>query len=226
MLFNENAKDNLNVFESKKERNLYYKFFAGYFCNDLISNWEERLTHLVSKVKNETKISNFVLDPNTTHISFDNYFNQIHKPSDGGEFADIFIMDWNNKMALAIEAKFTEDFGEKDFGVLDQDKDNGKNNYARIKKIREKGYFENIIQIILIAEPKKKELENRADSELYKLKIFNNSLDTNEKIILWTWKEMIDLCDEGKAKEYFKKHLSLLYDNWEYTINNGVLSRG
>ena len=34
-------------FESEKERNLYYKIFAGYFCNELISGYEDRILSLI-----------------------------------------------------------------------------------------------------------------------------------------------------------------------------------
>ncbi len=32
-----------NILESEKERNLYYKFFAGYFFNELIEGYQDRL---------------------------------------------------------------------------------------------------------------------------------------------------------------------------------------
>ena len=47
----------LDIIESEKERNLYYKFFAGYFFNELVPIYEQRVTnffknHILRRKKN------------------------------------------------------------------------------------------------------------------------------------------------------------------------------
>lgn len=225
MLFNENNVNNPHIFESKKERNLYYKFFAGYLCNDLIPGWEERLKRLVGKIQEDTKNNSFSLRPETTHVSFDNFSSQIFKRADRGEFADVFLMDWKEKYALAIEAKFTDDPNGKD--VINNGE---KNNYIRIKKLRDEKIFKNIVSVLLVTSSMKKGLENKLNSprsNLKRLIAFNKTLDDVEKIHLWTWEELIEICDEGKAKNYFKNHISLnKKEDWEYKVNDGELIRG
>jgi hypothetical protein len=75
MLFSIRADD----FESEKERNFYYKFYAGYFFNELIPNVETHLSSFCTLLNNCTRggksasLIRINLTPNNTHISFDNH---------------------------------------------------------------------------------------------------------------------------------------------------------
>ncbi len=110
------------IFESNKERNLYYKIFGGYLCNEFIEGYDERIKGLISILSNPTSplnkklpVVSVDLDPNDIHISFDNHsirFGQI--TTDHGEFADILIQSPSRKNLVAIEAKLHSDWNYDD----------------------------------------------------------------------------------------------------------------
>jgi hypothetical protein len=109
---------NEQVFESYKERNLYYKFFAGYFANELIHGWETRFKSLVDLInaKYEPLGKKLIMSPRTTHLSFDNYIVQYLKGAtcDRGEFADVYFYDQATKSGVAIEVKYLSKIKAKD----------------------------------------------------------------------------------------------------------------
>ena len=116
-----------HTFESYKERNLYYKFFAGYFLNSLVDSeddsFKERLKALSKILRapswhiGQTIPADLELDAGNVHLSFDNHASQIDlSGKDNGEFADILIqgIDSNGRdIFIAIEAKFLSDWTHK-----------------------------------------------------------------------------------------------------------------
>ena len=109
-------------FESNKERNLYYKFLAGYFFNELVEEASERMQwflQLIAKgghlrdteIKKSAKFD--VSSDQKIHVSFDNHGIQ-HlgggEAEDRGEFADILVAGRPNAWLIGIEAKFFSDW--------------------------------------------------------------------------------------------------------------------
>jgi hypothetical protein len=184
-------------FESEKERNLYYKIFAGYFFNELISGWEKRLQDF-QKLINDKNSDSIYLSPENTHISFDNHSYGLlsNDEKDRGEFADILIQDVKNKVIIAIEAKYLSDW--------EYEKDICKNK-ERIDKVKKKLGYNKSIQCLLLKQSKWEEAEKRekqTGSNYAKLKKNKSS------VTIVFWEEIIDLCDEGIVISYLKKQLN------------------
>lgn len=126
MIFNVVA-ENLKNDESYKERNLYYKFFAGYFFNELISGYEDRKLHffnlLESKISlpdrffGESNNANTILTEMQTvplNVTFDYHPAQIFeedKKDNRGEMSDILVL--TGKYMLSIECKFLSNINYK-----------------------------------------------------------------------------------------------------------------
>ena len=121
MLFNV-SKD--RFFESYKERNLYYKFFAGYYFNELIQGCQERLDFFYNLLKNPDKSlgaefpKEVFAKVEETHVSFDNHECDPQlitetKAPDRGEFADILIQDHRNQILIVIEVKYLSDWNHQ-----------------------------------------------------------------------------------------------------------------
>ena len=108
------------IFESYKERNFYYKFFAGYYFNELIPDWDKRLNFfndLLSTAHNplkNAKLQKISFDSRYTHVSFDNHECQFRGMIGRGEFADMFVHDRHNNNLAIIEVKlYTKATGKK-----------------------------------------------------------------------------------------------------------------
>jgi len=132
MLFNTPA----NFFESEKERNFYYKVFAGYFCNELIPGYEDRLDRLSNFFAdpvfegNQHPKDKIELMPENTQVSFDNHTYLFDLDNtDRGEFADILIQCPATKTMITIEAKLHSDW--------DYNKDI-ESNQKRLKGLKER----------------------------------------------------------------------------------------
>lgn len=121
MLFN--AGD--NALESEKERNFYFKFFAGYFFNELVGSrteYEQRVRRFQDLLRkppwpSESPYKDLSLDPDHLTVSFDLHeylFDPAQRAanvtgSDLGEFADIGLYSEPATAAptmVAVEAKF------------------------------------------------------------------------------------------------------------------------
>lgn len=200
MIFNTAA-----AFESEKERNLYYKFFAGFFFNELVPGYEKRVHAFYNfmfsasakhcygpafKLPTDSKTS-----PNALSVTFDYHGYLLDENCNRGELADILIHDQTNGLVFAIEAKFLSNWSfDKDI----------KGNTERIELLKNcKGVY----QILLLNDLKLSEAEKKEHahgSNLSKLKTYNE-FPYPFRII--TWKDLISLCDNEKAKEYFKEHV-------------------
>lgn len=121
MLFNVNAR----TLESEKERNLYYKFFAGYLFNELVPGAEVRRAAFFRHVSERAAAQHLPFPPIKTliplncHVSFDNHAYLFGYPDDRGEFADVLLTLYNPanmhpQFILPIEVKFLQDWDPVD----------------------------------------------------------------------------------------------------------------
>src|SRR5690349_17288206 len=87
------------LFESEKERNLYCKFFGGYFFNELLAGVDERVARFCRLLDHPdyptTQQARAIsLSASTLHVSFDNHAYLFENCSvDMGELADILVHD-------------------------------------------------------------------------------------------------------------------------------------
>ncbi|MFC3914577.1 hypothetical protein ACFOSS_14065 [Pseudaeromonas sharmana] len=186
---------NINAFESEKERNLYYKFFAGYFFNELIDGYSDRVSlmneHLSMKSNNPIHLVN-------PAVSFDNHSYQLGIGSDKGEFADILLHDPKSNTMVAIEAKYLTNWSvNKDI----------ESNLERINAIREKLNYE-IHFYILVSKTK------WASAEKMKNHKFSNyskyiKYHSNEAGVLF-WEDLVQLCASEQVRSYMVKMLDLV----------------
>ncbi len=146
MIFNIDS----SAFESEKERNLYYKFFAGYFFNDLIDGYADRLAAFCSLLSTpafsvgESKLPSLQSSPESIHVSFDNHVDRMTGTL-RGEFADIAVFDEASSLLVGIEAKYQDDW--------DYEKDIVQNEERLIFAGRKLGY-EYLLPCLLVAESK------------------------------------------------------------------------
>jgi hypothetical protein len=100
--------------DSRKERNLYYKFFAGYYFNPFIKGIEKRITKFYTCLDLGVALDN----PDALKrfsVTFDYHLNQALKNTcNGPEVADVLIVDENKRLVTGIEVKFTSNFHTDD----------------------------------------------------------------------------------------------------------------
>ncbi len=199
------------IFESEKERNLYYKFFAGYFFNELIPGYEGRVQSFYELLFQKTKQNSFgafklhdgMKIPPYVYVTFDYHGYLLNDTGDRGELADILIHDNQNNIFIAIEAKSLTDWNyEKDITV----------NSVRIKQL--KSHSENLYQVLLVTGNK---LENCIGIKNYKNsnwgRIIKHKDDLQLPLKVITWEELFDISleqDDDSCKEaigYFQEHI-------------------
>jgi len=193
MLFNADRR----VFESYKERNLYYKFFAGYFFNELIPGYGKRLRAFVKLIDNELKAKpkigspDIILSPKSTYVSFDNHLIQFKgernlvgvERVDRGEFADILVRDLASKHFVAIEAKYLSNW--------DKEKDIERNR-SRIIKAKNHLGAKSFVQCLLIPRTIKQKTNPGA---------------FGEKIVVLTWEELLGEISETAVAKWLQRQL-------------------
>jgi hypothetical protein len=181
--------------ESEKERNFYYKFFAGYYFNELIPGYNYRVTefsNLINNTKNWFNNNNEILClSNDLQVSFDLHAYLFGTTKDRGECADIFIHDKKNDIAIFIEAKWLENWNfDKDIN----------RNFKRIFDIKT-NRFSKVYQCLLIKQSSYENCiksSNRANSNFRKLK---SNFPYPLKVI--TWDELINLVDNEYVRSFF-----------------------
>ena len=219
-----------DVFESEKERNLYYKFFAGYFFNEMISGYKDRLKGFVDLLHESRtvelgwthKIPEITLSPDSTHVSFDNHIyllglNAFGKgKQDRGEFADIIVHDRINEVLVAIEVKYLSDWSlEKDI----------KDNAGRLKAMKEKMFDTDIIHCLLVTRTKwdhVKRMVNHPNSSLKDLR-----KEAYNPFVVLTWDQFFPICQHKheKARRYLEYRIGLKIDTAHYEIEDGVIKK-
>lgn len=216
-----------HTFESHKERNLYYKFFAGYFMNSLVDaegdRCKERLNALVKILQAPEWHTGDVLVPDTLstlshiHVSFDNHANQIKNlPVDKGEFADILIqgVDSNGRhIFIAIEAKFLSDWNFDDDVIKVA---------RRIAAVREVLPGARVFPFLLLTEAKWKNVtkkRNQTGSQCALLEEWGGNL----RVILW--EQFASACKNPQVREWLVSQLRLTLDTAIYKVVDGRLFR-
>jgi len=189
------------LFESEKERNLYYKFFAGFFLNELVDGYQSRtqdFRRLINRKLLESD-SSFRLEnvDGPLLASFDYHSYLLENSSDKGELADILIEDLTNRSVIAIEAKFLTDWNfDKDITA----------NESRIGILKEK-FKKDVVQALLLTRRKNeaaKQASSRANSNYRKLS--DPTRKSKQPFIVLEWEELIDLVDKSKyaaVADYF-----------------------
>ena len=200
-------------FKSVKERNLYAKFFAGYFFNDLITGYEQRINNFIELLNNDEKVinksflenksekGNIEIDPSSTHMSFDNHSFYVvdDKEADRGEFADILLHDKDNNVMISIEAKYLSNW------KFDEDI---KLNRKRLKKVAEK-LNNDFYHCILIKNSKKQRTKNRKNSHYKK----TSEMDLDYPVILLTWEDIVKICEGSKEdQEKIKSYMDYMLE--------------
>lgn len=193
-------------FESHKERNMYSKFFAGYFFNELVDGYLDRLKKFNEllcvkaeehKIDISRKYGDIQLNAKNVHVSFDNHVNHAGHSENRGEFADIFIHDRPSRIAIPIEVKFFSDPSEKDLT----------DNLERIAYLKNLMPGTDFIPILLLRSNTLTNLklhENQTGS--FWIKYVNGY---KNKIVVLTWEEIMGLCSvDAPAVKFMQKQLA------------------
>lgn len=184
-----------DILESEKERNLYTKFFAGYFLNELVDGYDDRVDLICAYLTEKLGVK---VSLNRPTISFDNHAYLLVCKSDKGEFADILIHDSQSKTMIAIEAKYLTNWSiEKDI----------KCNMDRINAIREQYPAYKVHFCLLVSETKWNAIEkmvNHPDSSFSRFKEYESEVG-----ILF-WEKLAALCQSISVREYMDYRLSLV----------------
>lgn len=203
-------------FESEKERNLYYKIFAGYICNEFIKGYEDRMRKLIQVfnkpiiLNTEFKHEKIEIDINDNHISFDNHlylFDEL--ATDRGEFADVLIQSKSTRTIIAIEAKLHSNWSfEKDI----------KSNQDRLQKIEKRLSPINIYPILLVTKKRwdgALAMENNGNSNYGQLK---NAASNKCRVILW--EDVLKIIDHPKVVEYLEFQLKRTSNKSKYKFES------
>lgn len=189
-------------FESYKERNLYYKFFAGYFFNELIIGKEKRLASFLEILKNpvfpagQNPIGNVFNDPKKVRVTFDRHLKQdLKSEKNRGEVADILLHD--HESIIAIEAKYLSNWDFKKDIIENQE---------RIAKFVNEKDFKNIIQCLLLDERKWIEgIKQVRKKQTNYSKLEKSNLKFNFVVI--TWQQLAGITSDLSVKEFLTDRL-------------------
>ena len=208
-------------FESEKERNLYYKFFAGYFFNEYVPGLEARLrafcTFLSECTRGGKAVSRepIMLTTESAHVSFDNHgylFSGLG--TDRGEFADILIHDRSTSVVIPIEAKVHSNWSyEKDIT----------SNERRLRLIEKEMPSVRFYPCLLLAESKWKACTNQKTKEYSNYRELIETNDCRTRVILW--EELIDLASDDEVAAYVRGQLARPRDGFGYGFDNGWFVR-
>jgi len=188
--------DNKRIFESEKERNLYTKFFAGYFLNELVEGYKTRVEFLNKYL---SKLCGQKIDFKNPCTSFDNHAYLINSDSDKGEFADVLLHDPIQQLFVSFEIKYLSNWNAND----DLEK-----NLKRIELIKEKHPKYSILFFLLVSKVKwsaVKRMANRSGSNYQKY--INNYAD---KVNIIFWEDLVGGCADQRVKDYMKERLKLV----------------
>lgn len=193
MIFDTTILDWENI-ESYKERNLYYKIFAGYLFNELVPEYENRKKAFLKMLEENIKISgrffgdapkanNIIkeIQEAPLHVTFDYHPAQIFAKYNRGEMSDILLHAGQH--IISIECKFLSNIGfKKDIKAVQE----------RINKFSEH-YKIAPLQVLLLKEKK-----------------WNNSKLIREElkespgvpVVVLFWEDLRSLIDNDKVLQY------------------------
>ncbi len=198
--------------ESYKERNLYYKIFAGYMFNELVRGEEQRMDSFLQLLKikalfEEDKTigtgSIEILEgisKENIQTTFDFHACQIVSTEDRGEMSDILLV--SNNYFISIECKYLSDLHfNKDIDEV----------HNRIEKVAA-GKFINKkpLQVLLIKGEKWKNIKKaeKSDNSFYKQLHTSNK---NIPIIVLLWEDLLPIINDEIVISYLKKQLERVY---------------
>lgn len=205
-----NSKD----LESYKERNLYYKFFAGYYFNELVPDESSRKIRFLEKLeeiidmnsdrfKGDKVLTKGILNglkSKEIQVTFDYHSAQIieeDKRDDRGEMSDVLL--FTDSHFISIECKFLEDMKiKKDIETVQQ-------RIVRVKNKISKGNEIFPIQILLMVK-KKWENSKAINSQTTFYKSFQDITLEIPAIIMF-WEDLISLVDDEKVKLYMEAQI-------------------
>ncbi len=191
---------NDRLFESEKERNLYAKFFAGYFLNELVDGYEERVAKLCEKlsksIKGGIKGSIKLTNP---HVSFDNHAYLMSNDTDKGEFADVLLQDSYRKIFVSIEVKYLSNWNvENDLFK----------NLARIDKIKEAHPSYKFYFFLLVSKTKLEAVMKMRNSVASNYKKY--LAEYSDKVGILFWEDLVVLCANQEVVKYMIERLELV----------------
>jgi hypothetical protein len=222
MLFDACGKD---IFESHKERNLYFKFFCGYFFNEFVPGVDKRLDDLCrllatpayptpSDPIHHRPLPKVHLSASTTHVSFDNYSNLFDMPvGHQGEFADIFVHDRAHRTLICIEAKL--------HSPLEYEKDIAEN--ARRVNIIADGLGScTVVHCLLLKASYLEGLKTAVDQQGSNWRLFMDDLKATT--LVFTWEQFAGICDDPRVREYVTMQVNRKYKKNKYKVGGGSFS--
>ncbi len=191
------------VFESEKERNLYYKVLAGYVFNELVPGWSERLAAFNELLQRKVDAHQMVLKrrvelTEATHVSFDNHAYVVGYDTDRGELADILLHDASRKLLVAIEAKFSSDWSVA--------KDIHKN-LERLDLFRQRWLQSDIVPCLLVTQRKWDAVQGLRKHRNSSYRRYVEQFRT--QVLVLTWEELLPLCREAAVRKYLEYQLAL-----------------
>jgi len=203
MIFKTEA-ENFHLFESYKERNLYYKIIGGYLLNEIIEGYEERKEKLLGLLLNIRKDEERFIDPfnkaqivfealqkETWDITFDYHIVQILQSEivDRGEMSDILLL--TKSSLVSFECKYPSDFNiDKDIHAV-QDRitqfygTTGRTPLQVLLLKKDKWHYSSKIKTRLSCKPE----------------------SINIPIIVLFWEELIDIIDDYRVKNFLNKQI-------------------
>lgn len=212
MLFSIGAND----FESEKERNLYYKFFTGYYFNELIQDYEKRLAAFCELLNSNsrhgaaTSKKHIELTAEGTHVSFDNHgylFKELN--IDHGEFADILIHDHITHVMIPIEAKVHSNWSyEKDIV----------SNERRLALIEDKIKDVYIVPCLLVTKYRWEHCEQKESNQYSNYKRFIETSNCRTRVIFW--EELINITDNDEVRLYMNSQLERPIKGFHYIFKD------
>jgi hypothetical protein len=203
MIFKTEA-ENFHLLESYKERNLYYKIFAGYLLNEIIPGYgqrKEKLLHLLKNIRKEeqrfidpfdkTQIVFEALEKETWNITFDYHITQCFTGVDGGEMSDILLH--TKSSIISFECKYTSNFDIQDdiYSVHD-----------RIRKFCDE-FDLAAVQVLLLKKDKwnkSTKITGRYDPSAL--------ADKNIPIIVIFWEELSEIIDDSRVKFFLNTQIA------------------
>jgi len=197
--------ENIELFESHKERNFYYKIFAGFLFNELIPGYEERknlfLKLLASKfadnnrffhVKNDAVLFLERMKAERWNVTFDYHLSQIFredKADDRGEMSDVLIL--GETCFISVECKFLSNYSiDKD--ILTEQK--------RIRKFA--SHFQLApFQILLV----KRQKWNKSSRIRNRPRLIASGHQFDIPLLVLFWDELEAIVDSPSVKAYLLK---------------------
>jgi hypothetical protein len=204
--------------ESYKERNLYYKIFAGYLFNELVPGEEIRKQNFIdllirtSKIPDRCKFSDLsdeILESQlrqfalqAIQVTFDYHSSQVVKEDkkvDRGEMSDILLITENQ--FISIECKYLSDMDySKDIETVQK----------RIQRVNVELNKSNPLQVLILKESKWENAKKASKKEYGFYAKMQNGLPIIPIIVLF-WEDLIKIIENETVSNYLKEQLLRAY---------------